>query len=44
MNPNAINLWVLGASFGAVVDGGHGAAIGLAISSGITFLISMFSK
>lgn len=43
MNPNAINVWVTGAAVGFAVHGDvRGAAVGLAISSGLTLVLSLF--
>jgi hypothetical protein len=44
MNPNAIGLMICGASTGYVFGELHGAAIGLAITSGIMFLIGVVLK
>ena len=41
MNPNALNLWVLGTALGGSF--GH-AYIGLAIASGLTFVLSIFQR
>jgi len=44
MNPIAINMWITGASFGYFFNGSHGAALGLAITSGLSFLMSFIQK
>jgi len=43
-NPNALNLWVVGAAIGFAVEGMHGLAVGVAITAGITFLLSLLVK
>ncbi len=44
LNPNAINLWLVGASVGYVFGHEVGLALGLATSGAITLLINVFSK
>jgi hypothetical protein len=44
LNPNALAAWIFGASLGYCIDDAHGLAIGLAITSGLTFLVSILSK
>lgn len=44
MNPTAINLWVTSTAIGFCVNDAHGAALGLAISSGVSFVLSLFIK
>lgn len=41
MNPTAITLMIFGFSIGHYVDGMSGAMLGLAITSGISFLVDM---
>jgi len=42
MNPNTVNFYILGTSLGYAIDGTEGGAIGLAIASGIMFVLSWF--
>jgi hypothetical protein len=44
MNPNAVNLWITGSAIGYLVDGGTGAVWGLAITSGLSLLISLLGR
>lgn len=45
MNPNAINLWIVGVAVGYSVSGTmSGAMLGLSIVSGLTFIAGVFSR
>lgn len=44
LNPNAIGMWIFGGALGYALGDGHGCAIGIAIASGLSFLVSMFSR
>jgi hypothetical protein len=41
LNPNAVAIWIFGASVGYCCGGDHGAALGLAITSGLSFILSV---
>jgi len=41
LNPIAINLWLVGGSLGYTLGAGFGCALGLAITSSISFLMSL---
>jgi hypothetical protein len=44
LNPNALAAWIFGASLGYCLGDAHGCAMGLAITSGLTFVVSLFTK
>jgi hypothetical protein len=44
LNPSAVNLWIFCTALGYVFGGGHGAALALAASSGVSFVLSLFIK
>ncbi len=44
LNPVAINMWVFGGALGYAIGDGHGAAIGLAVTAGISFFLSLISR
>jgi hypothetical protein len=37
----AVAFWLFGASVGFIFDGAHGAAIGLAVTTGLSYLASI---
>lgn len=43
LNPRAINLWLFGTALGFAIAGPQGAAIGLAIVTGVMFLAEAMS-
>ncbi len=43
-NPNAINLWITGSAIGYLADGSTGAVWGLAITSGLSLLLSLLGR
>lgn len=44
LNPYALTFWIVGASIGYAVDGGHGLSIGVAITAGLTLIGSILIK
>ncbi len=41
LNPVAVNMWIFGGALGYAIGNGHGAAIGLAVTTGISYLLSL---
>jgi hypothetical protein len=41
MNPLVLNMWLIGLSVGYAVNGVHGGAIGLAVATTLSFIISV---
>ena len=41
LNPVAMNMWIFGTALGYAIGGGHGAAIGLAVTSGISYFMTL---
>jgi hypothetical protein len=44
MNPQALLFWGLGAGIGALVDGGHGALVGLVGTMAVSFVVGFFVR
>jgi hypothetical protein len=40
LNPSAVTFWIFTGSVGYAVNGAHGAAVGLAIGTGVSYLIT----
>lgn len=44
LNPNALMFWLLGSGVGYLLDGTHGAVVGLVVTVGFSALVGIINE